>query len=184
MGNRTSYDTAAHGSASFSESVTYSRPETTGTLRQLLGKGKPSSESSEQQLSSVVLPSGRSIECQSQDNGHDAVTIRSAEGQVVLAVTLTESGPILRFDTANLQLQSQGKISVDCDEYHVRASKRIVEQTRGDRIEQVGGDATVMVQGALNTQARETEIRSTRGDVQIKANDDVRLNGERVKLNC
>jgi hypothetical protein len=32
--------------------------------------------------------------------------------------------------------------------------------------------------------AEDAAITATRGDVQLRANDDVRLNGERVKLNC
>lgn len=32
--------------------------------------------------------------------------------------------------------------------------------------------------------AEDATITATRGDVQLRANDDVRLNGERVKLNC
>ena len=37
---------------------------------------------------------------------------------------------------------------------------------------------------AFEVVAEDAEITATRGDVAIRANDDVRLNGERVKLNC
>ena len=40
------------------------------------------------------------------------------------------------------------------------------------------------VAGALTISADSVSIQARRGDVQLTANDDVKLNGERVLLNC
>ena len=128
--------------------------------------------------------SGRTIECRPAGNGADALTIRDPLGKVELEVLLTRSGPVLRFRSADLQIQSSGKVEIACADFHVSASGSIVQTAGGDLLQEISGDATLKTQGRLATQAHTTEIRSTRGDVRIQANDDVRLNGERVKLNC
>ena len=47
-----------------------------------------------------------------------------------------------------------------------------------------GGDAQVLVKGDLNTEARIQNVTATRGNVNVKANDDVKLLAERIRLNC
>jgi hypothetical protein len=129
-----------------------------------------------------ALDSGRSLEIESPGDGTDRLIVRGASGEVELDVTLTPDGPRLRFRSAELALETEGRLSMRCDELDVRARGRIYQESAG--LEQrVEGDAKVSVRGVLRQRARETEIRSVRGDVEISANDDVRLVGERVKLN-
>jgi hypothetical protein len=120
------------------------------------------------QAGRLELPSGRSIECHDAPAGGELVTIRNPAGRVELEVRLTEAGPVLLFDAAQLELRATGRIRADCESLEIVTA----------------GDAALRVGGELSTSARTTDIASTRGDVRIRANDDVRLNGERVKLNC
>jgi hypothetical protein len=153
MTSRPSYDSRVHGPTAIVGSLEIAQPAGAEAL------GRPSR---------LDLPSGRSIECHDAPAGGELVTIRDPAGQVELEVRLTEAGPVLRFDAAQLELRAAGRIRADCE------SLEIV--TTGDAALHVGGD--------LSTRARITDITSTRGDVRVRANDDVRLNGERVKLNC
>jgi len=82
------------------------------------------------------LPSGRSIECQDAEAGGELVTIRNRDGQVELEVRLTEAGPVLRFDAAQLELRSAGTIRAVCDRFEVEAA-------RGVGLRSVRGDVTV-----------------------------------------
>ncbi|MEZ4589234.1 MAG: hypothetical protein R2909_22905 [Gemmatimonadales bacterium] len=116
----------------------------------------------------LELPSGRTIVCSDAPGGGELVTIRGAAGAVELEVRLTEKGPVLRFEAAGIELVTEGALQARCGSFEVHAA--------GDIVERAGG--------THSTQAHTTTITSTRGDVAIKANDDVRLNGERVKLNC
>ena len=45
-------------------------------------------------------------------------------------------------------------------------------------------NASLVVAGDLETYARVQHHTATLGNVNIRANDDVRLNGERVRMNC
>ncbi|XYI02961.1 hypothetical protein ACMHYB_25685 [Sorangium sp. So ce1128] len=132
----------------------------------------------------VELPSGRVVEVRSAAGEEERVTIRSASGEVELDVRLTPSGPVLRIRAAELELSSPGAVRVDCDRFHVRAEHGIVHETGGDLAQTVAGDATTRVRGELRAEARQATIEARRGDVQLVANDDVQLLGERIKLNC
>ena len=46
-----------------------------------------------------------------------------------------------------------------------------------------GADATMNIAGDLTSTARIQNLRASVGNVNVKANDDVRLIGERIKLN-
>lgn len=131
-----------------------------------------------------TAPSGRTVAIDPVGDADDLVTIRGASGEVELQIRMTEAGPVLRFRCADVQLQSTGAIRLDCEEFHLNARRGMVEETGGNLRVVVAGDASRSIRGDLHDEARTVEVRSRRGDVLIRANDDVRLNGERVKLNC
>jgi hypothetical protein len=143
MIRRRNQDSRAHGPSTVVDALEIPRRGPTVPLDEIL---EPPA------TNRLDLPSGRSIECLDADGRGETVTIRSPRGKVELEVVLTDSGTVLRFDAADLELRSAGDLRVDCDRFEVRS--------------------------------RSAEITSTRGDVRIRANDDVKLNGERVKLNC
>jgi len=95
-------------------------------------------------MAELELASGRRVECRAAADSTDELTIRGAGGEVLLEVTLTPEGPVLRFQGARVQLECPGDLKIRCGSFDVESS----------------------------------------GDVSIRANDDVNLNGERVRLNC
>lgn len=131
----------------------------------------------------MPLPSGRTVRAQATAAG-DRIRIESATGDVELEVTMTPTGPLLRFRAADVQLAASGEVAVDCESFTVRAEKAITHETGGDSREVVGGHKLTKVRGTHTALARRTHIEAKRGDVKIIANDDVEVVGERVKLNC
>lgn len=133
---------------------------------------------------SLRLASGRSLEWQALDAGIEQVRIRGVGGEVELDITLTAAGPRLRFKAAALALEADGKVQVACDEFRVCSRGDIVHEAAGNMGASVAGNAVTVVGGDLRVSARTAGMRATRGDVRLKANDDVKLEGERIKLNC
>ena len=106
----------------------------------------------------VALASGGAVEI--EPRGHaDLVRIRNKDGACVLTVELTEAGPVLRFEGAALELVAPRSLDVACGELRIEAT------------------------GAARIGAKSVEIEARAGDVDVRANDDVRMNGERVHLN-
>jgi len=123
----------------------------------------------EKQNREIALPSGRSIACRSRQDECDEVTFRDERGDVLLQVTLTPAGPLLRFQAAAVEMDCKGSFKVRCQDFEVHAAGRIVQEAGSDLVQSAECDAS---------------IEARRGDVRVKANDDVKLNGERVRLNC
>jgi hypothetical protein len=130
------------------------------------------------------LASGRTLEWQAGDGGAEHVRVRGVSGEIELDVVLGEDGPRLRLKAAALALEAEGRVEVECDEFHVRAKSNIVHEAGGNMGENVAGNAVTVVGGDLRMTARTAGMRASRGDVRLKANDDVKLEGERIKLNC
>ena len=108
----------------------------------------------------------------------DASVLRivGADGGVSLTVTVTPEGPVLRFDGMGLRLEATGDLAL--------AARRIALHGEDGVAITTGGDALLSAAGTLTTEGRVQVITAVRGDVSVHANDDVKLEGERIRLNC
>lgn len=106
----------------------------------------------------------------------DVVNFLSARGEVVLSVQMTERGPVLRFEGASLVLQAAGELAIEAESLRLHGRGGVALTTDGDLALKAAGD--------LNSEARIQNVTAALGNVNVRANDDVRLNGERVMVNC
>lgn len=175
---RTSFDSVESGATEVVGAISYSEAVAKVAASRSEAPAQSASEDT------WTLASGRTLTVQSTDEGDDEIRISGRGGTVELHVVLTPRGPVLKFESAAMKLESTGKIEVDCDRLHLRSKRGIVQETGGDLIQHAGGNAELAVRGDASTVARSVELTSRRGDVRLRANDDVKLNGERVRLNC
>lgn len=107
--------------------------------------------------------------------GLDLLRVVNADGQACLTVQLTPTGPVLQFD-GGLTLQTSGALALDAEHIalHGRDGVSITSN----------GDVTLQTTGDLTSHARIQNIHADLGNVNVQANDDVRLDGERVLVNC
>jgi phage gp45-like len=106
----------------------------------------------------LELASGRQVEVTSRDEG-DWIVVRGKEGACVLTVLMTDSGPVLRFESAAIELSAPRSIDINCDAFRVAAREEV------------------------SVAARSIDLRANGGGVQVRADDDVTIDGERVLLN-
>jgi len=132
---------------------------------------------------SVMLKSGRRVDAESGPTA-DILRVRGRGGEVTLTVLLTDSGPVLQFEAADLDIKSAGRVSVTCDHFELRAKEGIAIDTDGFLTETVRGDATRTAGGRAKQEAANVEITANPGTVLVRANDDVDVKGERIRLNC
>ncbi len=131
----------------------------------------------------LAMSSGRTVVAE-QDSTGERLVVRSPSGEVELQIAFNEQGPVLRFRSAELALESKGAVEVDCDRFRVRAKRGIEHRTGGNLKEVVDGNRSSVVRKSATTIARDVTIESARGNVDITANDDVKVLAERIKLNC
>jgi hypothetical protein len=136
----------------------------------------------EQRLRIDLTASGRSLET-AVGEGEDLVELRAPDGRLELRLRITPEGPVLEIDAAALRLSARD-ISVDCERFSVQAEQAVELQSQGEIVHRAHGDMTQQSLGELHLHGASTEIRATLGEMRLHANDDVRVNGERVRLNC
>jgi hypothetical protein len=111
------------------------------------------------------------------DRGRDAdvVTLFAPDGRISFSVRVTPGGPVLCFDES---------LTIETNDALELKARRVAIQGREGVSIQSGADAAIDVAGDLTSTASVQNLRARLGNVNLKANDDVRLRGERIRLNC
>jgi hypothetical protein len=100
----------------------------------------------------------------------DGHTLRlvGRDGGQRLEIVVTPQGPVLRLG-AGLRIELAGALEIDAD--------RVALHGRNGMSLTSGADASLQA-------AHHVAVRAELGEVAVKANDDLRLDGERVLMNC
>ncbi|MFW5699112.1 MAG: hypothetical protein ACOCYN_04580 [Planctomycetota bacterium] len=104
----------------------------------------------------------------------DTVFLASGE-ETVLRIDIAADEPRVELRARHLALRADERIDI--------AAPQVAIHAEDDLQLASGGAAGLEVAGPLRVEGHTTELRSRRGDVAIHANDDVRIDGERIKLN-
>ncbi|HWL85334.1 MAG TPA: hypothetical protein VNO21_06005 [Polyangiaceae bacterium] len=107
----------------------------------------------------LALPSGRELAVQEHPEG-ERLSIHGKGGKLELTIVLTDAGPRLVIDAAAIELRAQGTLAVDCERFEVRA------------------------RAEASIRAPDVVVEATKGNLDLRANDFVRVVGEQIRLNC
>lgn len=119
-----------------------------------------------QRPGTMRLASGRSVAVV-EVGGEERVEIRAATGEMLVAVRLTDQGPVFSLSGASLEVTAAKSLSLAAESIKIAATKHLSLEA-----------------GELHrVKARDIEIEAAPGAVSIRANDDVDIVGERVRLN-
>jgi hypothetical protein len=128
------------------------------------------------------LASGRSIEV-TEGGADDRIEIRSTGGEIVLSVRITDEGPVLSLSGVSLEISASKKLALKCDTLEIKAATDASVDVGGSLRERVGGSVRREAAGASTVTAREMKLDAFPGGIVLRANDDVAITGERVRLN-
>lgn len=109
--------------------------------------------------------------------------IVDAAGALELVIDLRADGPVVRVRAAALQVEAEGEVSLGCERFELRAREAIRLISDGDFSTSVAGDVECRAGGLAHWEGKAVRVRARRGEAQIEAHDDVRIEGERVLLN-
>jgi hypothetical protein len=92
-----------------------------------------------------------------------------------ITISVTREGITVSLAGADLRLQTEGALSIHAGALALHGSRGVSITT--------GGDAEIRAAGDLTTSASAQRLEARSGNVDIEANDDVCVDGERVRLN-
>ncbi len=117
------------------------------------------------------------------ENDCEVVQVRNAKGIALFSISISDEATTLTIEAENIELKASNKIAIAADVVQITATSEVFMKSQGDLMQAVDGDTMMITQGDKQDVARIQNITSALGDVNIKANDDVKLKGERIKLN-
>jgi hypothetical protein len=106
----------------------------------------------------------------------DTLRLYAAGGQLTLTLSITPNGPVLEVAGAGIMIRSSGPLAIDAQHVAIRGREGVVLHS--------DADALVSAARRLEMTAETQQMTATLGDVRVYANDDVVLDGERVRMNC
>jgi len=118
-----------------------------------------------------------------RSKGGEALQVVSAGGEVRLEILLTPEGAVLRLAGPRVSIEAPGTLSVRCESFEVDA-QRISLGASGDFALAAGRGLALHAGHDAAFSAQAVTVEARRGELALRANDDVALNGERVLLNC
>jgi hypothetical protein len=132
--------------------------------------------------STLALRSGYAVEAR-EGASQNLLLLKAPDGRICLTIRLLPEGPRVEIESESLAVSARGAIAIDCEELSIHARRDIALTAGGDLTQAADGAMRVRAEGPIETEGFSQTIRSRRGDVSVVANDDVTLDGERVRLN-
>lgn len=131
---------------------------------------------------SVALTSGRRYELSAEPEG-DRLTVVGRRGEVLLRVTMTDRGPLLSFESAEIEIAAARRLALSADEIAVEARKGMSTTVGGDARETVAGTRHAAIRGEDRVEAAAVQVQASERSVQVRAMGKIALDGEHIGLN-
>ena len=104
-----------------------------------------------------------------------SLELHAPDGRMCVLITLTPEGPRIELHATSLAVHTEHDLALHCRRFEIEAREGMALRTRGD--------LALSATGTLVTDALEQHHLAHRGDIRMRANDDVQLDGERIRLN-
>ncbi len=119
-----------------------------------------------------------------EKNETDLIQVRNAKGIVLFTIEVNEQGTSLNINAENINIKAKKDLNLSAENITIKSKKETFIKSEGNLQQYTKGNRTIETQGENIETAKTQYIKAYLGDVKLKANDDIKLNGERVKLNC
>lgn len=106
----------------------------------------------------------------------DRVRLLDADGTTNLTIRVGAGGTVIELGGGPVALNVEGDLAI--------SSRRLLLHGREEVAITSEENVTVEARENASLRAKRQEIVSTRGNLKASANDDVIINGERIRMNC
>lgn len=106
----------------------------------------------------------------------DLVRLLNAEGATALTIRVGPEGAVIELGGGPVALNVEGELAI--------SSRRLLLHGREEVSISSEADIRVEARETALLQAKRQEIIATRGNLKAYANDDILIDGERIRMNC
>jgi hypothetical protein len=110
------------------------------------------------------------------DTQEDTLCLMNSDGAIALTIRVGLMGATIEVGGDLVGLKVAGDLAIDARRLSLHGREHVSITS--------GGDATVRIAQTLTHYAARQSIVSTLGDLTLYANDDVKVDGERIRMNC
>jgi hypothetical protein len=130
----------------------------------------------------LSLASGRAVRA-SRSGPDDVIELIGKDGQLEIAVIMTDRGPILRVDAARIELRADA-MALRCNELDVECGERMSVRCDGASEEVVRGAKSTTVLQKWTASGRAIDLHAQGGELSVSASENLRIDGKNVLINC
>ncbi len=135
----------------------------------------------QREILSIKFPAGNTLIV---DKLSGELKLVSKQRITQLVIRIKDEGLEVDIDATQLNIHATEELTLSSKRVNVAASEHLNIETPGNLVMDVGKDCLTQVAGTNKNVAQTQRIVADLGNVELKANDDIRLDGERVLLNC
>jgi hypothetical protein len=129
---------------------------------------------------SIKLPAGNTLLV---DKDANELKLLGKDQVLQLTIKIKEEGLVVNVNASQLNITGTDELNLSSKKINIEASEQINIKSNGNLVQQIGKDCLTETGGTNKNIARIQKLTASLGNVEIKANDDVKLDGESVKLN-
>ena len=118
------------------------------------------------------------------DKESGELKLMSREDVLQLTIHIKGDGLTLDINATQLNITAAEELNLSSKKINIDGSELVKIKSGGNLVTEVKKDSLTEVAGSNKNIAQVHKIAATLGNVDIKANDHIRLNGESVLLNC
>jgi hypothetical protein len=124
----------------------------------------------------LVIQRTRPLPSAPVTDSEDLVRLLDAEGATSLTIRLGAEGAVIELGGGPVALSVEGDLAI--------SSRRLMLHGREEVAISSEADIRVVAQENALVQAKRQDLVATRGNLKAHANDDVLIDGERIRMNC
>lgn len=118
------------------------------------------------------------------DKTNNEISLLNNNDEIQLSIKITSEGLIVNLNAGKLNIHANEELNLVSKKINIEASQQLKLKSGGNLIQQVEKDLLSEVGGTNKQIAKVQKIIASLGNVEVKANDYVKLDGESVLLNC
>ena len=112
------------------------------------------------------------------------INITNSKNEIQLTILITAAGIVINANANQLNVNASNQLNLQSKKINIDASELLVLKSGGNFVQEINKDALTEIMGTNKHLAKIQKIVATMGNIEIKANDNIKLQGEQVLLNC